>query len=275
LPLLAGRAWQPAAGQFSVTAFDVGQGMALLVETSGHRLLYDTGPLYSVQSNGGNRVIVPYLKARGIDTLDAMVVTHSDADHSGGALAVLGEIEVGWVSSSLWYDHPIVQAAPRHRRCVGGQSWVWEGVRFEMLHPSAASYDDATLKPNARGCTLRISGAGRAVLLAADIEAAQEAQLVAHLPLGLHADVLLAPHHGSGTSSTFAFLDAVHPRLALFQVGYRNRYHHPKREVVQRYQNMGIDRLRTDETGAIELDSADGFVPRLYRREHARYWYGR
>jgi competence protein ComEC len=274
LPLLAGQAAQPPGGQFVVTAFDVGQGMALLIETGGHRLLYDTGPLYSPESNGGNRVIVPYLKARGIARLDALIVTHSDADHAGGALAVLGEVNVGWVASSLWYDHPIVRAAARHQRCAGGQSWVWDGVRFDMLQPTLASYDNPALKPNARGCTLRISAGGHAVLLAADIEAAQEAQLVEAMPGALRADVLLAPHHGSGTSSTMAFLQAVDPRLALFQVGYRNRYHHPKGDVIDRYKKLGIARVRTDEAGAVIISSADAFKARAYRSEHARYWYG-
>jgi competence protein ComEC len=253
----------------------VGQGMALLIETSGHRLLYDTGPAYSPESNGANRVILPYLKARGIDALDAMVVSHSDADHSGGALTVLDEIAVGTVWSSLWYEHPIVRAAPHHARCAGGQSWEWEGVRFEMLHPAMDSYDNPALKPNARGCTLRISAGDRAVLLAADIEAAQEAQLVAHMPAMLRADVLLAPHHGSGTSSTLAFLEAVDPQLALFQVGYRNRYHHPKLEVLERYKRRHTARLRTDQSGAVTITSADGFAPNEFRSEHARYWYGR
>lgn len=275
LPLLAGQAVSPPPGQLAVTVFDVGQGMALLIETHGHRLLYDSGPLYSPESNGANRVILPYLKARGIDALDAMVITHSDVDHAGGAIDVLAEVKVGWVASSLWENHPIVHAAPRHVRCVDGQAWNWDGVLFEMLQPTPASYSDATLKPNARGCTLRISAAGRAILLAADIEAAQETQLVLHSADRLRATVLLAPHHGSGTSSTPAFLNAVDPELALFQVGYRNRYRHPKLEVYQRYGALGIARLRTDETGAIELGSADGFVARPYRSKHARYWYGR
>ena len=275
LPLLAGQATSPREGQVAVTAFDVGQGMALLIETSGHRLLYDSGPFYSPESNGGNRVILPYLKARGIDTLDAMVVTHSDVDHAGGALALLGEVKVKWVSSSLRPEHPIVHAAQLHSRCAGGQSWTWDGVLFEMLHPTLASYDNAALKPNARGCTLRISAGSRSILLAADIEAAQETQLVLADAGRLRADVLLAPHHGSGTSSTPVFLNAVRPSLVLFQVGYRNRYRHPKLEVFERYGALGIARLRTDETGAIELGSADGFVPRPYRAGHARYWYGR
>ncbi|RSZ55935.1 DNA internalization-related competence protein ComEC/Rec2 [Massilia atriviolacea] len=275
LPLLTAQPTHPPPGEVAVTAFDVGQGMALLIETSGHRLLYDTGPAYTPESNGANRVVLPYLKGRGIGYLDGVIVSHSDIDHAGGGRTLLDAIGVGWVASSLWYDHPIVKAAPRHVRCSGGQRWTWDGVRFEMLHPSAASYDDPGLKPNARGCVLRITAGDHAILLAGDIEAAQEAQLVAGSAPLLRAHVLLAPHHGSGTSSTPGFLAAVQPTLVLFQVGYRNRYRHPKSEVVERYERMGIERLRTDESGAVMLDSGTGFRPVEYRRVHARYWHGK
>jgi competence protein ComEC len=274
LPLFAQLPTHPAAGEFAVTAFDVGQGMALLVETRGHRLLYDTGPLYGPDSNGGNRVIAPYFRARGIGQLDGMIVSHSDTDHSGGALALLESFRVDWLASSLWPSSPIVRAARRHVRCAAGQHWSWDGVRFEMLQPMASSYGDPALKANARSCTLRISGESRSMLLAGDIEAAQEAQLTARDAARLHADVLLAPHHGSGTSSTPGFLLAVRPTLGIFQVGYRNRYHHPKKQVVERYAEMGIRRLRTDEAGAIMLGFGREVEASEYRREHARYWYG-
>jgi competence protein ComEC len=275
LPLLTSLPSYPEQGDIAVTAFDVGQGMALLIETGGHRLLYDAGPLYSPESNGGNRVIGPYLKARGIDSLDGVIVTHSDADHAGGALAVMQAVKAGWVASSLWDTHPIVHAAALHTRCAAGQRWSWDGVQFEILQPTLASYDDKQLKPNARGCTLRISTDRHAMLLAADIEAAQEAQLVAAAAGKLRADVLLAPHHGSGTSSTPAFLQAVRPSLGVFQVGYRNRYRHPKAEVYERYLEMGIGRLRTDEAGAISMRFGAQVDASSYRSEHARYWYGR
>jgi competence protein ComEC len=281
LPLLSATPSHPASGELRLIAFDVGQGMALLVETSSHRLLYDTGPAYSPESNAGDRTIVPYLKARGITALDAMIVSHSDADHSGGALSVLESLPVGWVLSSLWPSHPIAVAAGQagqHRSCSAGQHWTWDGVQFDILHPLPASYADPTLRPNARGCTLKISAAGKSVLLAADIEAPQEAALLQRAAGKLHADILLAPHHGSGTSSTPAFLQAVHPGIALFQVGYRNRYHHPKPEVYARYAAMGIQRLRSDEAGAVTLDIGGVETPvtvSVYRSEHARYWYGR
>jgi competence protein ComEC len=275
LPLLLQMPEHPAPGAFRVTAFDVGQGMALLVETPRHRLLYDTGPGYAPGADAGSRVLLPYLRMRGIGALDGMVVSHSDSDHTGGALAVLGELKVGWLASSLPASHPIARAAPRHLHCAAGQHWQWDGVRFEMLHPAAASYADPVPKANARSCTLRITNGHTAILLAGDIESAQEAALVRTSADGLQANVLLAPHHGSGTSSTLAFLQAVHPSLGVFQVGYRNRYKHPKKEVYERYGQLGIERLRTDEMGALTLDFDTGVHSQSWRREHARYWYAR
>ena len=275
LPLILHAPAHPRQGEMWVTAFDVGQGMAVLVETEHHRLLYDTGPAYSPEADAGSRVILPYLKGRGIHALDGVVVSHSDTDHSGGALSILGLMQVGWLSSSLPFDHPVVvKAGAAHRRCTAGQQWDWDGTRFEMLHPGAASYDSDKWKPNARSCTLKITLGAHAILLPGDIEAVQEDELVNADAARLRADVLLAPHHGSGTSSTLPFLQAVQPRIALFQVGYRNRYHHPKSQVFERYGRLGIDRLRTDASGAIMLRFGAGIDVTEYRREHARYWYG-
>ena len=182
---------------------------------------------------------------------------------------------MGWISSSLPAEHPIVIASPQHQRCAGGQSWKWDGVDFELLHPAAGSYDSEKWKPNARSCILKVTSGAHSILLAGDIEAAQEAELVQGSTAKLSANVLLAPHHGSGTSSTLPFLQAVQPQLALFQVGYRNRYRHPKKEIYERYGELGIARWRTDETGAISLRFAATMDVSAYRTEHARYWYGR
>ena len=275
IPLLAAQPSHPELGRMTVTAFDVGQGMALLIETSHHRLLYDTGPSYGTDINAGNRVILPYLRARGIASLDGMIVSHSDVDHSGGALSVLDGLQVDWVLGSLLPNHPIVAAARRYVPCAAGQAWTWDGVRFEILHPVAASYADLTLKPNARGCTLKITAGDTSMLLAGDIEALQESQLVSRDRERLRADVLLVPHHGSGTSSTPDFLKAVNPQAAVFQVGYRNRYQHPKKEVYERYGELGIQRLRTDKSGAFTIDFGQTIQITGYRETHARYWYGR
>lgn len=266
---------RPAKDAMWITAFDVGQGSAILVETAHHRLLYDTGPFYSPDSDGGNRVILPYLKARGIGALDAILVSHGDNDHAGGALSIIDAVEVGWTASSIEVASTFVSVAPKHRRCEAGQSWSWDGVDFLIMHPSPEHYANPKLKNNARSCVLKITAKGRSILLPGDIGSAEEAQLLRAGADRLRADVLLAPHHGSGTSSSPAFLDAVHPDVALFQVGYRNRFRHPKAEVFERYGGRGIERLRSDDSGAILLRFGDTLEVSEYRKENARYWYGR
>ena len=280
LPLLTALPSSPPPGRMWITAFDVGQGMALLVETHGHRLLYDTGPAYSAESDGASRVIVPYLRARGIGRLDGVIISHSDTDHAGGAVSLLENMQVGWLASSLFGGHPAVELQRQlyrpHLHCAAGQNWTWEGVHFAMLHPLPASHMDIALKPNARSCSVKITAGRHSVLLAGDIEAPQEAQLLARSAPGeLAADVLLAPHHGSGTSSTPAFLAAVQPGLAIFQVGHRNRYKHPKAQVYARYGELGITRLRTDVEGAVVLAFGEDIVVTPYRASRPRYWHGR
>lgn len=275
LPLLLQTAKRPSEGELHVTALDVGQGMALLLETAHHRLLYDSGQGFGLEADSGNRVILPYLHARGINQLDVMMISHNDSDHSGGALSILKNLPVELLSSSLSLDSPIVHAAKQHRRCVVGQSWQWDGVHFEVLQPVAASYESTKWKPNARSCVLKVSTRMHTILLAGDIEAIQEDELVNTIPQKLKADVLLAPHHGSGTSSTAPFLKIVQPELAIFQVGYLNRYHHPKPEVFQRYADFGIKRLRTDESGAISIQFGASLKTSQFRQENARYWFGR
>ncbi|MFC0251779.1 DNA internalization-related competence protein ComEC/Rec2 [Massilia consociata] len=278
-PMLAQLPTNPVHGAFTVTAFDVGQGMALLVETHRHRLLYDAGPQFGPGADAAGRILLPYLRGRGIGKLDTLVVSHSDTDHAGGARTLLGGVGVAAVQSSLAPGHPVVRAAARHTRCAAGQAWTWDGVRFDMLGPAVESYADPGLKANARSCVLRVSAAGGAILLAADIEAAQESQLLQRAPQQLRADVLLAPHHGSGTSSTAAFLAAVGPRVGIFQVGHRNRYRHPKAEVYERYGGLGIRRIRTDVSGAVTLQFAQGSGHDLgigeYRSQRRRYWHDR
>ncbi|MCE2871544.1 MAG: DNA internalization-related competence protein ComEC/Rec2 [Oxalobacteraceae bacterium] len=270
-PMVLAKATAPEQG-FWITAFDIGQGNALLIETPNHRLIYDTGPAFSTESDGGSRVLLPYLRMRGIHHLDGLVISHSDTDHSGGARSLWEGVAVDWLSSSLLPDHPLLSNAPRHYPCHAGQHWVWDGVEFDMLHPQADHLQYTALPPNSRSCTLRIRFHDRTVLLTGDIEAPQERALVERARQKLKADVLLVPHHGSGTSSTDAFLGAVNPSVALFQVGYRNRYRHPKQEVVQRYSDRGILGLRTDQTGAVRVVVDETIRWTTYRCEHQRYW---
>jgi competence protein ComEC len=271
LPVLLWQAPRPPAGQFELLAADIGQGNAVLVRTASHSLLYDAGPRYSLESDAGHRVLVPLLRAFG-ERLDMLLLSHRDSDHTGGAAAVLAMQPQAALVSSIEATHPL-QALRPARRCEAGQRWTWDGVEFEILHPVPADYLSFT-KPNAISCVLRIGNGHATVLLAGDIERLQEAALVSRTP-ELRADVLLAPHHGSKTSSSEALLDAVRPRIALVQAGYRNRFGHPAREVVERYAAHGVRLVENVPCGAALWRSAAPAEVGCERERHARYWHHR
>jgi competence protein ComEC len=269
LPVLLWHAPRPAAGEFELLAADIGQGNAVLVRTATHSLLYDAGPRYSLESDAGHRVLVPLLRAYG-ERLDTLLLSHRDTDHTGGAPAVLAMQPQAELLSSIEATHPL-HAVRAARRCEAGQAWTWDGVRFEVLHPFDTDYRSFT-KPNAVSCVLRIGNGRAAALLAGDIERLQEAALVVRTPQLLRADVLLAPHHGSKTSSSPAFLDAVQPRVAFVQAGYRNRFGHPAQEVAARYRDRGVQLVENTRCGAAHWTSTHPADVACERERHARYW---
>ncbi len=271
LPVLLWQAPVPPVGQFEMLAADIGQGNAVLVRTATHALLYDTGPRYSLESDAGHRVLLPLLQALHT-RLDTLVLSHRDTDHVGGAPAVLAMQPQAALLSSIAADDHLQSLRPA-QRCVAGQHWEWDGVRFEVLHPQAADYDSPH-SPNALSCVLRLHSAGaqpQTALLVGDIESPQEEALLArHAPL--RADVLLVPHHGSKTSSSEAFLDAVQPRQAWVQTGYRNRYGHPAPEVMLRYAGRGIVVHDAPHCGAITWRSDRPAQTVCARSGEMRYW---
>lgn len=265
---------KPGPGELWLSVLDVGQGLAVVARTENHTLLYDTGPPSGSESDSGNRTIVPFLRGEGIKRLDAMVVTHADSDHSGGALSVLQAVPVEWLVSSLNDGHPIQLAASKKQRCQAGETWQWDGVQFDMLHPPVQSYSNPGLKTNALSCVLKISTPHGSVLLPADIEKQSEYQLLTQAGHALRSTVLVAPHHGSKTSSTDEFIHQVNPRLVIFTVGYRNRFGHPKDAVVERYRALGSRLLRSDADGAVLLRFAeDDVVVETSRALRRRYWH--
>jgi competence protein ComEC len=273
LPVLLWQAPRPVTGQFELLAADIGQGNAVIVRTATHTLVYDAGPRFSAESDAGHRVLVPLLRALG-EQVDVLMLSHRDTDHTGGARAVLAMQPQAALTGSMADDHAL-QAVRPVTRCAAGQRWVWDGVQFEVLHPQAADYA-LTHKPNAMSCVLRIGNGQQSALLAGDIEAAQEAQLLARqagTPGGLRADVLLVPHHGSKTSSTAAFLDAVQPQWALVQAGYRNRFGHPALPVIGRYRERGIAVMDSARCGAARWSSAEPGQMRCEREVARRYWH--
>jgi competence protein ComEC len=245
----------------------------VLVRTRTHALLFDSGPVYSRESDAGQRVLVPLLRGRGDRRLDLLVLSHRDSDHTGGARSLFAALDVAALASSLEDGHPLLDGARPARRCVAGERWQWDGVDFAVLHPSAGDYE-RTARPNAMSCVLRVSGGGRSMLLTGDIERDQESALVV-AGAALRSDVLVAPHHGSRTSSSAAFIDAVHPRIAVFQAGYRNRFGHPAPDVVERYRERGIAIVATAACGAWQW-RADGAADGSCERDVARrYWHHR
>jgi competence protein ComEC len=215
-------------------------------------------------------VLVPLLAQMG-ERLDVLMLSHRDSDHTGGAAAVLAMQPQAALWSSLEDEHPLHALRPAWTRCHAGQSWVWDGVVFEVLHPPPLAPQPRKPKPNEISCVLRIGAAQASALLAGDIEARQELSLVA---LGLRpVDVLLAPHHGSKTSSSLPFLQALEPRIALVQAGYRNRFGHPAPEVVARYAQQGSQLVESTRCGAAIWRSQAPAQVQCERAERQRYWH--
>ncbi len=276
LPLLWPQPDRPFAGEFELLALDVGQGSAVLLRTRGHLLVYDAGPQYARDADAGRRVLLPLLRARGETRIDTLVLSHRDGDHVGGARSLLGALPVPLLLSSLEGGHALRALGHSHTRCEAGQGWRWDGVRFEVLHPPAADYE-RRLKTNAMSCVLRVSSASASILLSGDIEREQEAALLRSLdaPNGLRSSVLLAPHHGSKTSSSAAFLNAVQPHSAIFQAGYRNRFGHPAPEVLARYGERGIAPFASPACGAWHWRSDQPLPGACERDVRRRYWHWR
>ncbi|HYD34186.1 MAG TPA: DNA internalization-related competence protein ComEC/Rec2, partial [Methylophilaceae bacterium] len=272
MPLLLVRTASVPEGAMKVAVLDVGQGLAVVVRTAGHALLYDTGPRYSAQSDSGGRIVVPFLRGEGVKSLDGMVVSHDDNDHAGGMSSVLAQVPVRWVQSSLPQERMLGLPDTIHQPCIAGRSWTWDRVQFDMLHPTE-SRDGNRDKDNDLSCVLRVSSQYGSLLLPGDVErSAEHALLRTPMP---SSDVLVVPHHGSKTSSTEPFVRKVKPRVAIFAVGYRNRFGHPKEDVVDRYRLIGSDIYRTDQDGALLIDfgQQSGIVVRRWRAEARRYWH--
>ena len=269
LPFLLWQPVRPAPGQFDVLAADVGQGSAVLVRTAGHTLLYDAGPRYGSDSDAGQRVLVPLLRALG-ERVDRLVLSHADSDHTGGAAAVLAQHPQALLTTSVESGRTL-EGLPVGEPCVAGGGWQWDGVRFDVLYPDAAQAA-AARRPNAMSCVIRVSTAAASVLLTGDIEAPQEQALVAS-GAELRSTVLLAPHHGSRTSSSNALLDAVQPRWVLVQAGYRNAFGHPAPVVLARYAERGLSVRHSPACGAMHWRSTDPGQLLCERARARRYWH--
>ena len=254
LPLLWAAPSAPRNGALQVWFFDVGQGQSVLLQTASHRLLYDAGAAWSGGFDAGERVVLPALKQLQVEALDALVISHADQDHAGGAAAIEAALPVQqrWGSGG--------------EACQLGIGWRWDGVDFAFLHPAGGRWSD-----NNSSCVLQVRTAhGRSLLLTGDIEADVESLL---LQQGLSAqDLISVPHHGSGSSSSAAFVEALRPQLAVVSAGYQNRWGHPLDEVVQRYRHSGTRLWSTAEQGAIRVELGDELKAFSWRQDQPRLW---
>lgn len=276
VPMFCWPAAHPAPGALWVTALDVGQGMAIVLESADAVVVFDTGPRYSAEADAGGRVLVPYLRARGITRIDALVVSHQDIDHAGGAASVLRSLSVDRVWTSVEPGHRLLAGAHDVRRCEAGQGLALGSLSLQVLSPPAALYAKPRASTNARSCVILVRQGDAGVLLTGDVPARQEQDLVGRWP-DVAAGLLVAPHHGSHSSSSEALIAAVRPRWVSMQLGYRNHFGHPHPEVVQRYREHGVVIVRSDESGAAQWRFEPGGPVALerWRVDHARYWHNR
>ncbi|MGF1644577.1 MAG: DNA internalization-related competence protein ComEC/Rec2 [Thiotrichales bacterium] len=265
VPLAGFRPTGPREGEFRLTVLDVGQGLSVVVRTRHHTLVYDTGPAFSPSFTAVRTAVLPYLRHVGVGRIERLVISHDDRDHSGDYRALMAELPV----QALYHSKPSV--APGALPCLDGETWRWDGVEFDFVHPSPG----LDRSDNDMSCVLRIRGASGSVLLTGDIERGVEAELVRRHEANLASTVIVAPHHGSRSSSSAELIAAVQPRYVVYSAGYRNHFRFPSAEVVERYRAAGVQALRTDLDGALTLNFASepGVVAvERYRDTRRRYW---
>lgn len=266
LPLLWPDRHTPDNGAFQAWMLDVGQGLSVVVRTHHHALVYDAGARYPSEFDLGGAVVIPSLHALGIDRLDVLMISHADNDHAGGAPAVASAFP-----TARRYAGEPERMRLAAEQCVAGQQWEWDGVHFQVLSPAGT---DAALTANDRSCVLLVQGTGGRLLLTGDIAADTESRINAALESGPPL-VLQVPHHGSRTSSSAGFIAAVRPQLAAVSTGWRNRFGHPRPEVLQRYAQAGVPVFNTALEGAVQVDfpaAVPPFVAARWRRLERRYW---
>ncbi|WP_300615986.1 DNA internalization-related competence protein ComEC/Rec2 [Dokdonella sp.] len=269
LPLLVPHRPPPPPGGFVATVVDVGQGLAVLVRTHSHALLYDAGPRYRSGFDLGEAAVLPTLRALGVEVLDRVMVSHGDSDHAGGAAAVARAYPAARIDAG----EPARGDVPA-RQCTAGEAWHWDGVEFRVLGPDAQALATDAKGGNDRSCILLVATAAGRLLLPGDASRRVEPAIAQAVGPGPPL-VLLVPHHGSRTSSSVEFVAALEPVLGIVSAGWRSRFGHPHPLVVQRYAAAGVPLEGTAEAGALEIAFARDAAPRLSSRERERrprYW---
>lgn len=266
LPLIFTGSTRPKPGEIKLTLLDVGQGLAATVQTANHWLVFDTGAKFSKESDMGQSVLLPFMRTQGAEQIDRLIISHGDNDHIGGAFSLMRGIDTKQVITSV--PERISGRVPI--KCIAGQTWQWDQVRFSFLSPGANRMDSGA---NDYSCVLKIQSEYGAVLLTGDIEEPAESWLVNNYGNELKSNILIAPHHGSKTSSTEPFLEAVKPDTILIPAGYRNQFGHPHRDVLARYRQKNALWLNSADSGAIEVTiKAKSVKVQTMRQKDRKYW---
>ena len=250
---------------WQVTVLDVGQGLAIVIERNNRAILYDTGASYSSGFSLAKSVVIPYLKGRGINKLDYLILSHQDNDHAGGIEDISGALTIGKQIDNF-------SSLTNKLSCQQGEYLSWRGLTVEFLWPDVKTSNFTQLTTNDSSCVIRISDEHNSVLLTGDISSKIERK-IAHLTQ-LDVDIVIAPHHGSKTSSSNALINAVSPEIAVFSSGYLNHWRMPHHEVLARYQRRGIKTLNTAEEGMITFSfDNSGYQISRFRQQHWPFWF--
>lgn len=263
-PLVFTASGKIAPGVIKLTLLDVGQGLSAIVQTANHVLVYDTGAKFSSTSDMGLSVVMPFLRNQGIDKVDTLIVSHGDNDHIGGVDSLMSHVSTEKLLTSV--PQQLSQYSPG--QCEAGKSWTWDNVNFTILSPRLNSFPSE----NDNSCVLQIQAYQGTALLTGDIETAAEDWLVESYGNQLKSDVLIAPHHGSQTSSSPAFLMAVKPSVILIPAGYRNQFGHPHEEIVQRYHDLPTKWFNSADDGALQIATDKALKIESWRKSEGRYW---
>ena len=260
-------------GEFNFTLLDVGQGLASVVSTQHHTLVYDTGLKINPDLDSGNLILLPFLYHLNLHHIDTLMVSHGDSDHIGGANSLLSEIRVDRILTSV----PGRFVTPHAEFCQAGQHWQWDGVNFNVLFPPQSAYTNprTLFINNNASCILKVSNSHHSVLLTGDLEILGQNWLLQNRQTSLKTEVLQAPHHGSINAANPAFLTAVKPKYVLFPIGFENRFHFPQPKSLAIYTQTGAKLLNTATNGAITFHFPKSNTPPnidRYRLTHAHYW---
>jgi competence protein ComEC len=257
----------PPPGCLDYHVLDVGQGLAVVLRSGDHSVLFDTGPAFRSGSNTAELVIIPFLESRGIHELDTLIVSHADQDHAGGAQSIAEEYVIG----ETFVGEPLSVFGHDQIACNTAVTWSVEDVRFRFLHPPLGR----AWEGNNASCVLEVAIGSHKLLLTGDIETPVEAALLEHGEIG-RVDTVVIPHHGSRTSSSADFVARLEPDLAIVSAGFGNRWGFPKPDVVRRWENTGAVLLETATSGAIGQRlcvESEVSKPSEERPDARKYWH--